>query len=71
MARACTSGPRDLLRNGFVRGDPSLRLKNGSVRDDHNREIQINRNPTSSIFCETWDAQSRNMSTKIPFSNCR
>ena len=34
MARAFTSGPRDLPCNGFLQGDPSLRLKNGFARDD-------------------------------------
>ena len=33
-ARVCTSGARDLLRNCSVRGDPSLRLKNGFAQDD-------------------------------------
>jgi hypothetical protein len=33
-ARAFTSGPRDLPRNYSVEGDPSLRLKNCSTRDD-------------------------------------
>jgi hypothetical protein len=34
MVRVFASGPRNLPENGPCEGDPSLRLKNGSARDD-------------------------------------